>query len=211
MKALIVSGGKAPSESLLIKYSKDSNVIIGADRGCEALLKNRVTPNYILGDFDSASLDTISNLEELGAIKIQFKKEKDFTDTESAVSLAIEQGSTEIIILGGTGTRYDHVLGNIGLIVKGLRLGVKIEIIDENNRIFMIDKDTKLYGEPGQIISFQAYSEKVEDLNIIGAKYQLKNYDLHLGDSLTVSNEFLDNPIDVKFKNGILMVLYTKD
>lgn len=211
MKAIIVSGGKAPSKKLLENIIKDGNIIIGADRGCEVLIQNKIIPDYVLGDFDSASKETILKLEQLGVPKTKFKEEKDFTDTTSAFNLAIDKGATEIVLLGATGTRYDHALGNIGLLLKALQLGVKAEIIDDNNKIYMINKPEILYGNYGDIISFHAYSDLVSELTIKGAKYELNNYDLAVGDSLTVSNEFLDKPIEINFKNGTLMVLYTKD
>ncbi|AYE33115.1 thiamine diphosphokinase [Clostridium septicum] len=211
MKAVIVSGGKAPSEKILKNAIKNASIIIGADKGCEVLLKNNITPSYILGDFDSASKETILKFENLGVPKTKFKEEKDFTDTTSAFNLAIDKGCTEILLLGATGTRYDHVLGNIGLLLKAIKLDIKAEIIDDNNRIYLINKNCTLYGNYGDTISFQAYSKKVIGLTIKGSKYNLYNYDLEIGDSLTVSNEFLDSPIEISFKNGPLMVLYTND
>lgn len=211
MKALIVSGGLSPSRSLLLKYLKKADCIIGADKGCEVLYKNSIRPNYILGDFDSADLAVINSLESLGAIKIQHIKEKDFTDTESALDLAVQEGATQIIILGATGTRYDHVLGNICLLYKGLNIGVEVQIIDDNNKIFMVNKNVVLSGEKGQIISFQAYSDTVKKFTISGAKYELNEYDLKIGNPLTISNEFIDSDIKITFDSGTLMVLYTKD
>lgn len=211
MNALIISGGKEPSEELLRGLVVKADIIIGADRGCEALFKHKIQPHYILGDFDSASKETIAKIESLGVNKIKFKAEKDFTDTESAFNLAVEKGATKIFMLGVTGTRYDHALGNIGLLKKALKLGIDCEILDDNNRIYVIDEKAMIKGEKGDIVSFQAYSELVRGLSIKGAKYELDNYDLHIGDSLTISNEFISNEINISFKNGILMVLHTKD
>lgn len=211
MKALIVSGGRAPSEELLLGCVSYSDIIIGADRGCEALLKHNVVPTYILGDFDSASKDTIYKLEEMGISKFKYKKEKDYTDTELAFKLALDKGATEITMLGVTGSRYDHTIGNIGLLLKALELEVRAEIIDDNNKIYLINRNTKFTGELGDIISFQAYFKTVKGLSIKGAKYELSNYDLKIGESITTSNEFLDKEIEVCFEEGILMVLRTKD
>lgn len=211
MKVLIVSGGRAPSENLLLEYVKYVDVIIGADRGCETLLKYNVIPTYILGDFDSASKETIEKLEEMDICKFKYKKEKDCTDTELAFNLALEKGATEIVMLGVTGTRYDHSLANIGLLLKALELNVLAKIVDDNNKIYLINKSIELVGNYGDIISFQAYFKNIKALNIKGAKYELKNYDLKIGEAITTSNEFLDKKIEISFEDGILMVLHTKD
>ncbi|MBU3135641.1 thiamine diphosphokinase [Clostridium gasigenes] len=211
MKALIVSGGRAPSEELLLEHIVDSELIIGADRGCEVLLKHGVVPSYIIGDFDSASKETIKKLEEMNVCKFKYKKEKDYTDTELAFKLALDKGATEIIMMGVTGSRYDHTLGNIGLLLKALELKVNAKIVDDNNKIYLINKNTKFTGHFGDIISFQAYFQTVKSLNIKGAKYELSNYDLKIGESITTSNEFLEESIEISFEEGVLMVLHTKD
>ena len=211
MKAIIVSGGKAPSKQLLLNEIKNSNLIIGADKGCEVLYNYNISPNYILGDFDSADKDIIKAMEVSGCEKIKYKKEKDFTDTEIAFNLAVEKGAKEIVLLGGTGTRYDHSLSNLGLMLKALKMSIILKIIDDNNIIFLTDKSMILKGNKGDTISFHAYCECVKKLNICGSKYDLINYDLCLGDGLTTSNEFIGNDIKITFDSGILMVLYTKD
>lgn len=211
MKAIIVSGGKAPSKELLLNAMKNSDLIIGADKGCEVLYNYDIHPKYILGDFDSANKDIINAMETLGCEKIKYKKEKDFTDTEIAFDLAVEKGAKEIIILGATGTRYDHSLSNIGLMLKALKKSIFLEIIDDNNKIFLTDKSMTLKGNKGDTISFHAYCDVVKNFTISGSKYDLLNYDLYLGDGLTTSNEFIGNDIKITFESGILMVLYTKD
>lgn len=211
MKAVIISGGKEPSKDILFKEIKDANLIIGADKGCEVLYKYNITPDYILGDFDSADANIINSLENKAKRKIKFKREKDYTDTEIAYNLAVEKGATEIILLGATGTRYDHSLSNFGLMLSGLRKSILVKVIDDNNYIFLIDKPRTLYGNIGDTISFHAYCEEVKNFNINGAKYNLSNYNLKLGDSLTTSNEFMEEKINITFDSGIVMVLYTKD
>ncbi|GAB6170009.1 thiamine diphosphokinase [Clostridium carnis] len=211
MRALILSGGKAPSKELLLSLVKDVDLIIGADKGCETLKKYNIIPHYIVGDFDSASKEIIKILESKGVRKIQFQKEKDFTDTDIAFNLAVEKGALEIVLLGVTGTRYDHSLSNIGLLKKALDLNIKAKIIDDNNKIFLTNKPLVLTGNKGDTISFLAYFNKVNKLTLKGCKYELNNYDLEVGDGLTTSNEFLESPINVNFESGILMILYTKD
>ncbi len=211
MKAVIISGGKEPSKDIVFREIQDADIIIGADKGCEVLYKYDITPDYILGDFDSANDEIINSIEERAKKKITYKREKDYTDTEIAYNLAVEKGANEIILLGATGTRYDHSLSNLGLMLRGVKSSIKVKVIDDNNFIFLTDKSITLQGNKGDIISFQAYCDEIKNFNISGAKYNLSNYTLKLGDGITTSNEFLDEDIRVNFDNGILMILYTKD
>ena len=125
--------------------------------------------------------------------------------------MAIEKNSNEVILLGATGTRYDHSLSNFGIMLKGLKNNVIVKVIDDNNKIFLTDKPILLKGKKGDIISFQAYCNEVKNFTIKGAKYNLNNYTLKLGDGITTSNEFLEENISISFDSGIIMVLYTND
>ena len=211
MKALVVTGGNPPNLELLKEYSRKSNLIIGADKGCDYLYEGKIKPDYILGDFDSVHKETIKYFKSLGVEENKYKKEKDDTDTKIAVDLAISKGAKEIYILGATGTRVDHVLSNLGLMLLGLKCSVIVEIIDEYNRIFLTDKSLKIKGNKDDIVSFHAYSEVVENLTIKGAKYELNNYNLHLGDGITTSNEFIGKDIEITFNKGKLIIIYSKD
>lgn len=211
MKILIVSGGKAPSRELLMEQVVTSSLILGADRGCQVLIENGIFPNYIMGDFDSIDKEVYKKLRDLKIEMFEFNPEKDFTDSELAFEKAIELGATEIVLLGFTGTRLDHVLANLGLLDKALALRIKCEILDDNNRIFLVDKDTILKGKKGQTISFNFYNTVVEKFNIRGAKYPLVDYKFDGFTGRTVSNEFIDGDISITFKSGKVLVFYTND
>lgn len=211
MKALIVSGGKAPSIKLLKDELIKCNLIICADKGAECLIRYGIYPDILLGDFDSINEDILNNLKNKNVNIVKFCSEKDFTDTEAAVEKAIESGADQIVLLGCTGSRLDHVLGNIGMLLKCLNLGVKATIKDENNEIFLIDKPTKIYGKKGDVFSLLAYSCDVENLTIIGAKYPLKNYNLKIGSAIGVSNEFIEEEVILNFTKGTLLVAFSKD
>jgi thiamine pyrophosphokinase len=211
MKALIVSGGKAPSRSLLLESLLDTDLIIGVDKGCDILCEYKIKPDYILGDFDSASKSTLSYFESLEIKKLKLNKEKDDTDSKVALDLAINIGATYITLLGATGTRVDHMLSNLGLMLQGLNKGVFVTITDEYNKIFLINKNTVIKGEKGKIVSFKAYGNIVKNLSIKGAKYELNNYDLMIDDGITTSNEFINEDIELTFDSGILMIIYSKD
>lgn len=212
MKALIVAGGEKPSAELLIDAAKDAEIIIGADRGCEYLFQADLKPNYIVGDFDSADKDIIDSLEALGAVKISYNCEKDSTDSDIALELAIEKGAEEIVIAAVTGSRIDHTFANFGLLRKAAIRGVKAVIINDTNKMFLAEHDMEVIRDKRyKYISFLAYTGKVNEFNIEGAKYPLKGYDLEVGDNRTVSNEFIEDTIKISFKNGIILVIYSKD
>ncbi len=123
MKCLIMSGGEKPKDEVIRKYASSCELIIGVDKGCNYLYDLNITPQYIVGDFDSSKAEVIKKLENLGAAKYKYNCEKDFTDSEEAFELAISKKASEIYFLGSTGKRLDHTLGNLGLLLNALNTG----------------------------------------------------------------------------------------
>lgn len=214
MNALVIAGGTKPSANLITQCIKEEKIelIIGADKGCEYLYDYKIKPDIVLGDFDSISKENLEKIkQEKREIKI-FPPEKDYTDSELAVNTAIEKGADKIFLLAATGTRMDHVLGNIGLLLKTKRKNAKLIILDDYNKIYLSEsKGQIIKGKKGKTISFLALSDEVENFTIKGAKYNLNNYNLKLLEPLTVSNEFLENEIKIEFEKGEILILHSHD
>ena len=158
MRYLIVCGGKIDKEFGLNEIKTDGiDAIIAADSGMDFLYENGVTPDIIVGDFDSATTKALEYFERKGQTEIRrLNPIKDDTDTEYAIRLAIREGARSIVMLGATGSRIDHVLGNISLLGIGLESGTDISIIDTNNRIRMADRQVTIeksaqYGRVAEI------------------------------------------------------------
>lgn len=211
MKILIVSGGTAPSKCLLESERENSDLVICADSGANYLYEYGIVPDFLLGDFDSIDKEVYDFFLAKECKKISFPPEKDYTDTELALYQAIEIGADEIVFLGCTGSRIDHTLGNLGLLKICLNKGISGYLKDDNCTVFVIDKSCEIKGNIGDVFSVQAYCDLVKKLSIHGAKYPLENYDLKLGDSITISNEFMDEVVHLKFESGILLIIYSRD
>lgn len=211
MKAIIVTGGNKPSKKLLNSYIKSGDLIIGADKGSEYLYDYEIMPNIILGDFDSISEEKLKKIEEKQVEIIKFPPEKDYTDTEIAIMEAMKRGADTIYLFGGLGTRADHSLGNIGLLLTTKNKGARLLIVDDHNKMYLADKNMSLNGSQGEIISFHALSDVVKGFEIRGAKYNLNSYDMHLLDPRAVCNEFIDTPINIKYESGELLIIHALD
>jgi thiamine pyrophosphokinase len=93
-----------------------SNLLIAADGGAKHLAAMNLKPHVIIGDMDSLTEDPWQNDKSIR--RIRFPQEKDRSDTELAIEWAFAQGSTHVLLLAGTGGRFDHVLGHCALLVK---------------------------------------------------------------------------------------------
>lgn len=215
MKALIVTGGKLEKEFLLKTIKeREFEIIIAVDNGLKILNEININPQHIVGDFDTVKREILEKYKENKSIKIhEFNPIKDNTDTDIAIRLAIELKSGEITIIGGIGTRIDHVLGNIHVLKYALDSNIKCKIIDENNEIQLINKTTILKKKDitKKYISLIPLTEKVENINLKGFKYELKNGTLTIGSSLGISNEISKQEAIIEFDNGILIMINSKD
>lgn len=212
MNCLIVAGGVKPKDEIINYCSEQCELIVGVDKGCNYLFKAKVKPHYIVGDFDSSNLEIIDEMVRQGVVKHQYQCEKNFTDSEEAFELAISKNAKKITFLGATGQRFDHTLGNLGLLLKALNAGIYSEIVDDRNKMFLVNENTVVKRDNEyKYVSFLAYNSRVEEFSIKGAKYNLDKYTLEIGDSRTVSNEFITDEISLELSNGTILVVYSKD
>ena len=211
MKTVILSGGTAPSRDLLERELKDATALICVDSGGNCLKEWGIEPDYLVGDFDSIRPEAFEYIKGSKCKIIEYPKEKDFTDTELALELAMRLDSNSIVFLGSTGTRLDHVIGNLGLLRACVKNGIDAFLKDDHNSIMMTDKPIRLTAEPGTTFSVQAFSETVENLSLTNARYPLSGYKLKIGDPLTISNRFLERDVEVDFSSGLLMIMFSRD
>lgn len=211
MDTLIITGGNADI-NLIKKYllQNQFKTIIAADKGLEALNKINITPNYIIGDFDSVNSKILEQYKNIPVTYL--KPEKDFTDTHMALKLAIKQGAKNITIIGAIGTRIDHSLANIHILKEALDNNIEAEIIDKNNKIKLINKNTKIKkNNEYKYISLIPLTTKVSNVTLEGFKYSLNNATLKIGESIGVSNEQIEEESNIKIEEGILILIYSKD
>ena len=145
----------------------------------------------------------------------QFNPVKDATDSQIAIELALELGSGEITILGGTGTRLDHVLGNIQSLMLAKKKGVSCVILDEYNRIRLVDGTLQLKKEEqyGRYVSLLPLTTEVTGVDLTGVKYPLSDYTFTSTGSagLGVSNEITAETAEIRVKSGIFILIESSD
>lgn len=214
-QAVIISGGKIQS-GFALDFLKNvsADLVIGADRGIVFCREHGIRPDYIVGDFDSAERETLDYFLTQGDIPVRrFCPRKDHTDTELALKLALELEAEQITILGGTGSRLDHVAANIRTLALTLKSGTKACLLDENNRIWLTDRPVILEKarQFGTYVSLFAFGKTVTDLTLEGFAYPLVNYRMEQKDPLGVSNEIAEKYGKISFSEGILLVIESKD
>lgn len=215
MNTLIVSGGEINLDFLYKYYNDNKNsTIIAVDKGLKALHELDIMPNHIVGDFDSVNKDLLSLYSSNPDITIhKYNPEKDYTDTDIAIMLAIDLNSSSINIIGGFGNRIDHLLANIHILMHGLNANIPCYLLDECNKVYLINATTEILKSKayGKYISLIPLTSSVKNLTLTGFKYPLTNYTLPIGVSLGISNEIVDDIATISLYSSILIVIESCD
>lgn len=211
MKAVILSNGRIDDYQYIKNKISRADTLICADGGGFHAGEMRLIPNVLIGDFDSLDEKTIRIFESKGTKIFKYEREKDQTDTQLAVEYAVEKGADEVILLGCTGSRFDHSYANVSLLVWLMQKGIKGTLIDEYNEICVIDRYIKLSGNEGDLVSLLAVTPKVSGVTTKGLRYSLEDGELRNNNTLGISNEFISKEAEIWIKEGILMVVRAKN
>lgn len=247
MKAALVAGGRVEA-SFLLEYMERENyeVTVAVDHGLEFFYENHLTPDYVVGDFDSVQKPVLEYFQRIRGQKNESEEErkakenqgqrraqnkgtrpyvtalnpvKDDTDTEHAIRMLLDMGYKTVHMFGCTGSRLDHVLGNIQLLGYGLRAGAECEILDSHNRIRLIWKETRICRREqfGTYVSLIPYTPKVTGLTLEGFAYPLKEHTMscfYREDAAPISgisNEITSEWARISWKEGILVLVESRD
>jgi len=210
MKTVIICSGQIYDYGFCRDILESADRIICADGGTRHAINMKLTPDLIIGDMDSSAAGCIDFFRGKDVEIIKYPKEKDKTDTHICVEFALTF-STEIILLGATGNRIDHMIANISLLKLGVEKNIPICIIDNKNHIRMIKDSISLEGNKGDFFSLIPFTEKVEGISTKGAHYELYDAVMELGDPYGVSNCFKEKRVEISIKKGYLLVIKSED
>lgn len=184
--------------------------IIAADGGIRFLSRNRIKPDYLIGDFDSLPRLSKAYLSQIKVIAHPTRKNK--TDGHLALDLALEMGADEITLCGAISEKeIDHTLGNIFLLqivadfnqTSGKNITAKI--VTPFGEIFLIDNSIlKISGTAGDNISVLPLNSKCR-LDYSGLEFTAPGTGLKLGDSLTLRNRMTGPICRIKVRGKALI------
>ena len=212
MKALIFAGAPIEDPSFCLDYREEGDVIICCDGGMHHTMALNLTPDYIVGDFDSVRPEVLEYYQGKDIPICQFPTKKDETDMELGILLALELGIKDIVLFGGIGDRFDHTLANAHLLLGLLKKGVRARLVDAKNCVELTDSHLTVTGKAGDLVSTIPLSLVVKGVTLKGFAYPLTDYDLALDDELVaVSNVLEGETGEVDIKEGYLYVIRSRD
>ena len=214
-RIVIVSGGKLEEKVCLpLLEGQEEGYVIGVDKGVEFLYNHQIMQDYIVGAFDSVKQEIVDYYRNETHVGIrEFNPVKDASDTEIAIRLAMTLGGTDLVILGATGGRADHMMGNVQLLYQCLQKGVFACLLDPQNKIYLLDGASEYRKSEvwGKYISFLPLTERVFGITLEGFKYPLTDRDIEIGTSLCISNELARETGRVEIRDGVVICVESHD
>jgi len=211
MNCVIICGGIINEYEKIKKYIDEAELVLCVDSGARHCRMLNVVPDFLIGDFDSISKEDFEALSEAGAEIVRYPAEKDMTDTELAVQIAHERGSSRITLLGAIGSRLDHSLSNVFMLKKMADLNIEGMIVSEHNEVMLINKSITLKKEEGAFISLLPLGGDAKGVTTKGLYYPLTDATLEVGSSWGISNLFVEDTATVTVKEGCLLVIKSRD
>ncbi|SET32532.1 thiamine diphosphokinase [Paenibacillus sp. NFR01] len=209
-RVVIVAGGTMTAE--LLNLLDEEDYIIGADRGALFLVSHGITPDLSVGDFDSVSPEEYEAIQK-GSKEIMSCDpiNKDLTDSELALDLALGLQPESILMTGVTGSRLDQTLAAIQMMTRAQQRQVNCTIVDAHNYITLTGSQAVVEDRGYTYVSLLPLTPEVTGITLEGFQYPLDNATLKLGQSLAVSNRLLGATGTVAIESGLLLILQSKD
>ncbi|MFD2673123.1 thiamine diphosphokinase [Marinicrinis sediminis] len=212
-RVVIVTGGSFEPE--LLGQLQEGDWLIGADRGALHLIEHGFRPKLAVGDFDSISERELEQVREGSEKWLTCDPiDKNETDTELAFRHALAWEPDEVVIMGALGTRFDHSLANVHVLVEGTERNVRCRLLDTHNQIWLVKDELHLQRADCShfsYISLLPLTWTVTGIDLEGFEYPLHNATLKIGQSLGISNRLQKDEAFVRLRDGLLLVIQSRD
>lgn len=198
-EAVVLADGSFPSHPVPLACLMKSDHIICCDGGAESLIAADLEPEAIVGDLDSLN----SLISERFADRLFRDSDQDTNDLTKAIRWCINKRYKEIVILGATGKREDHTIGNISLLTEYAR-EISVSMITDTGTFTPLLKSSVVKCFPGQQVSVFSINPETK-ITSKGLKYPLQNLKLQNWWRATL-NEATGETFELQFIGGPLIV-----
>jgi thiamine pyrophosphokinase len=196
---VIVADGTFPQHKIPLGYLKSAKKIICCDGSAQNLILYGLQPDAIVGDMDSLSEELANRFAD----RIYLDENQDTNDLTKAVSWCCNMGYKDIVIIGATGKREDHTLGNISLLAEYIK-EVNVVMVTDTGILRPLLKGSVIPGFAGQQVSIFSIDPDTE-VTSHGLKYPLNRTKISNWWFATL-NEVLGDSFSLEFDAGRVIV-----
>ena len=170
MDAVILGNGEYPTHSMPETMLIMAPYVVCCDGSADEHIRRGFTPDAIIGDGDSLSPE---NKERFRTIFHQID-DQETNDQTKAVHFLLDQGKKTIILVGATGKREDHTLGNISLLIDYMKAGAQVTMLTDHGMFIPASGRNCFKSYPGQQISI--FNFNATGLRADGLVYPLSDF-----------------------------------
>ena len=178
-----------------------TGLVIAADKGLEYLLREGITPDIAVGDFDSAGCPVPDGVECIRVSPI-----KDDTDAQLAADTAIEHGCTRLRFFCALGGRLDHTLANIQMLYGLLLRGISAELYGGGEKAYLLSGGEVCIKRYVGYLSVFSFGDSTV-ISEAGVKYPLQRHSLSNSFPLGVSNEIEEDFARICVHEGTALII----
>jgi len=189
-------------------HPQPGDLVLAADGGADLCLAWGWPVDAVVGDMDSVDAVVRGQLEAQGTPFVVSPVEKDETDLELALRLALARGATELVIAGAVGGRIDHTLGNIALLALPALAHVPTCVVDGGQTIWLVRDRLTVPGQPGDTLSLVPFGSDAHGVSVSGVRWPLRQADLPLGPSLSISNRMTADQTEISVQAGMVLAVH---
>jgi thiamine pyrophosphokinase len=200
---VVVAGGLPPTVTAV----PPGALVIAADSGADHALALGLRVDVAVGDFDSIGADSLAALERAGTRVERHPAEKDATDLELALDVALTFAPRRIVVVGGDGGRLDHLLGELMLLGSDALAEVEVDAQLGPAAIHVVRRERVLRGRAGETVSLLAVHGPAAGVVTDGLVYPLRGETLEPGSSRGISNVFAADEARIALERGVLLVV----
>jgi thiamine pyrophosphokinase len=199
---VIVADGSFPRHDIPLGYIKNAERIVCCDGSAENLIKGGYIPDAIVGDMDSLNESIAGRFND----RIFKDEGQDTNDLTKAVNWCSERGYRELIIVGATGKREDHTIGNISLLAEYVK-EAKVKMVTDTGYLMALTEGSVISSFPGQQVSIFSIDPATE-ITSQGLRYSLDRRKIDNWWVATL-NEATGNSFSLEFVKG-RVIIYMK-
>jgi thiamine pyrophosphokinase len=204
MDTILIFAGGDPPEPDLAQEIPAADLVMAADSGYDAAVSLGYSVDVLVGDLDSIVTQTVPD----HVIVERHPADKDQTDLDLALELAMRDEPSRVVVVGGTGGRLDHELATASLICDERWADIEVDWVSSRARAHVIRRRRIVHGDVGAIVTLLAVGGPVSGLTTRGLKWELANATFVPGSTWGVSN-LMQTPIaDIKVGSGCLLVVF---
>lgn len=127
VEAIVLGNGEYPTHPIPLNLLESGKLVVCCDGGANEYIRQGNVPNLIIGDGDSLNDEYKEKFRNL----VMVVDDQETNDQTKAVNYLISKGITKIVIVGATGKREDHILGNISLLSEYQKAGAEIKMLTD--------------------------------------------------------------------------------